>query len=99
MSVVDEDTELIFLLESHYLVEDTESACHAEHTFCDEKYTATGLLHNFSSALQHLLAADDIVVFEVERLSHVETFTVDKASMSLSVEHDDIVTCAKRVDC
>ena len=98
MSVVDEDTELIFLLKSHNLVEDTESACHTEHTFCDEEDAAAGLLHHLGGFLQHSLAADDIVVFKVERLTHVETFSVNEAGMSFSVEHNDVVTCAESVD-
>ena len=83
MSIVDKDSELVFLLELDNLVKEAESTGHTVYTLSDEEDTAACLLAESCRSLESLLAAFIIIMTVCHSLTHVHTCTVDKASMSL----------------
>ncbi len=98
MGIVDEDTELVFLLQLNNLVKESERSGHSIYTLCDEKDSSACLLTEPCSPLESLLTAFIVIMTVCHPLSHMQARTVDKAGMCLRVINDDIVTVHERVN-
>ena len=98
VSIVDEDAERVFFLESCNLVKDAECACHAEHAFGDQQHTAALLVGNLAGIAKNTLTIDDVVVAELEALAEMQTDTVAQTSMRFRVIDNDIASANQRVD-
>ena len=98
MRVVNQDTELVFLLKGHYLVQNAESTGHTVYSLGNQQHTAAGLLADLESALDGLLALLDIIVRIHHPLAHVQTAAVDEAGMGLGVVNNHVVTVHKSID-
>ena len=96
--VVDHDAELVFLLESCDLVEDSKSTCHAVHAFCDEEDSTTLLFSFLTCPCNDSLTILDVVMTIFILASYVESDTVKQTCMRLSIIHYHIVTAYERID-
>ena len=96
--IIDEDAEVVFLLESHDLVQNTECSCHTVHSFGNQQHAAAGFLAYLESTLDSPLAFLDVVVRVYHPLAHVQTAAVDEAGVGLGVVHDNIVAGEQGVD-
>ena len=98
MSIVDHETESVFLLESSDLVEDTESTGHTIYTLSDEEHSAAVGISLSAGTCKNLLAIFDIVMTIFVFASYVETDTVEKTCMALCIVNDNVVTGCKSID-
>ena len=97
--IVDENTEIVFLLECSNLVKLAERACHSINTFRNEKYSAAVGISLSTSLCKHFLAVFHIVVTIFVFASDMKTDTVKKTRVTFSIIDNDIVTCRKGVNC
>src|SRR5574344_2821041 len=92
VGIVYQKPELIFLFESHNLIHDSESAGHTEYAFSNHKYSTALLICHLGSSCKDSFAIGSIVVTEFIFFSYMETDSIQQASVSLGIVHDDIVT-------
>ena len=98
VSVIDHETEVVFLLEGCDLVENTERTCHTVNTLGNEENTAAVGISLSACTCKNLLAIFNIVVTILVLAADMQTDTVEQTCVALGVINDHIVTCGKSVN-
>ena len=98
VGVVDEDAEIVFILESHDLVELAEGPGHAVDTLGDEQDATAVLVSLLASPRENLLAIGHVVVAILVLAADVEPDAVQKTGVALGVIDDDVVAGGQGVD-
>ncbi len=90
VSIVDEYSELVFLLEFNDLVEDSHCTCHSVNALGYKQNASALLLGSLGSPGQNFLAVCNIVMSVFHPVADMESETIHDAGVALLVINSDI---------